>query len=76
MTEHVATKHKLRDTPLKSDLAALFERCNLSDTERKLMEMYYLQHKDMRFVADSIGCTEKTAIRWHGKALRKISKMI
>ena len=76
MTDHVATKHKLRDAPLKADLADLFERCNLSDTERRLLELYYLGHKDMRYIADDLGCTEKTAIRWHGKAIRKISRMI
>ena len=76
LTEHISTKHKLQDVGSLSLFEQILAQTTLNDEEKHFLRMYYIEKRDLRFIADSIGMTEKTASRYHRKILRTIAKII
>ena len=67
------TRRKLRDIELSDDFERLLDQCTLSETDKRLLRMHYLEQKDFRFIGDALGYSEKTMQQRHKTALRKLS---
>ena len=73
MSHHIETRRKLQEVPLVSEFEAILKLCTLSDEDKNILRMHYIQKKDFRYIADSLGYSEKTIKQRHKDALRKIS---
>ena len=48
----------------------------LSDIDKEIFRMHYLEEKDFSFIADHFGYSESGIKKRHRKALNKLSKII
>lgn len=55
---------------------ALLEECTISQEEKELMRLHYLENKDFCYIGDQLGYSEITMKRWHKKILRKLNKVL
>ena len=76
MTEHIKTRKKLKDITLVTAFEDLLAQCTLSDTDKEILRMHYLQEKEISFIGDMLGFSEATIKQRHRKALKKISNLI
>ena len=53
MTNHIKTKHKIQSIGSKMKFNELMDELILSDTEKQLMQMFYVEKKDMNYIADT-----------------------
>ena len=49
------TRRKLRDIELSDDFERLLNQCTLTETDKNLLRMHYLDEKDFRFIGDALG---------------------
>lgn len=75
MSEHIDTRRKIQDISSVKTFEELLENCILTDEDKMLMRLHYLNGKDFRFIGDSLGFLESTIKRRHKKILQKLNKM-
>jgi RNA polymerase sigma factor (sigma-70 family) len=76
MTEHVATRRKLKEIPRIATFQQILDESTLTDLEKEIITLHYLEDKDYRYIGDKLGFSETTVKRKHQKALKKISKIL
>jgi RNA polymerase sigma factor (sigma-70 family) len=76
MTEHVATRRKLKEIPRIATFRQVLDESTLTEQEKEIITLHYLDDKDYRFIGDKLGFSETTIKRKHQKALKKISKIL
>ena len=76
MSEHIETRKKIKDIADISSFNSLLNATTLSDTDKKLLQLHYIQGKDFRYIGDMLGYSESTIKKKHRKILRKISKVL
>lgn len=76
MTDHIRTRQKLKDICLIDTFDGLLEQCTLSDTDKQLLRLHYIQEKDFRYIGDTLGYSEATIKARHKKALRKLGSLL
>jgi DNA-directed RNA polymerase specialized sigma subunit len=55
----------------------LLDSCTLSDEDKQIVKMYYLQNKSIGcYIADILGYSESNIKKRHNKILNKLSKLI
>lgn len=75
-SEHIETRNKLRDIASITAFNDLLDTCTLTDEDKELLRLHYLQGKDFRFIGDVLGFAESTVKKRHRKALRKLNKVL
>ena len=75
MTDHIKIKHKLKEIASIVDFDTLLDQSTLSDTDKRILRLHYLEEKDFRYIGDTLGFSEYTIKQRHRKALKKIDKM-
>lgn len=73
---HIETKHKLKEIPLVDEFERILDACTLSEINKQILRMYYIQEKDFGYIADELGFSIDTVKQRHRKALKKISNVI
>lgn len=73
MTAHIETRRKLKDISLVSDFEHLLGLCTLSEEDKDILRLHYIQGKDFRFIGDTLGYAERTIKARHKRALKKLS---
>lgn len=76
MTEHIKTRNKLKEIVEIQTFSDLLDRCILSEEDRRIMELHYLQDKDLRYIADLLGYSEGTIKKRHRKVLKKLKQIL
>ena len=76
MSEHIDTRKKVQEIPDVSSFNDLINNATLSDTDKEILKMHYIDGKDFRFIGDTLGFSESTIKRHHKKALVKLSKLL
>ena len=76
MSEHIDNRRKLQGIASISTFKDILDQTILSDEEKHLIVLHYLENKDFRYIADMLGYSETTIKRKHKKALNKISKIL
>jgi DNA-directed RNA polymerase specialized sigma subunit len=76
MTHHIDIKHKVQQIPSKLEFNSLLENSMLSDKEKQLMQMYYVEHKDFGYIADELGYSKAGIIKMHKRILKRIEALI
>jgi DNA-directed RNA polymerase specialized sigma subunit len=75
MSEHIDTRRKIQDISSVKTFEELLENCILTDEDKTLMRLHYLNGKDFCFIGDLLGFSESTIKRRHKKILQKLNKM-
>lgn len=74
MTEHIKTKRKLKED-IKT-FADIMKSPYISEEEKNLLNMIYIDKKDYRLIGDTIGISESTVKKRHKDLIKKISKIL
>lgn len=76
MSDHIKTRNKLKSIPKVSTFMELLDSCTLSDEDKKIIKMHYVQGKNLSYIADMLGYSESTIKKKHKKILYKLSKIL
>lgn len=75
MSEHIDTRKKLKEIADISSFTSLINSSTLSDTDKQILVLHYIEDKDFAYIGDMLGFSEPTIKRRHKQALKKISKL-
>jgi DNA-directed RNA polymerase specialized sigma subunit len=76
MTEHIKTRNKIKAISKIKTFNDLMDAIIISDEDRKIMELHYLQEKDFNYIADIMGYSEITVKKRHAKIIKRIGKIL
>lgn len=76
MTEHIKTKKKIKQIGSKVEFQSLLDGAILSDKERQMMELYYVQRKDFDYIADTLVYSKAGIQKMHQRVLKRIEALI
>lgn len=76
MSEHTETRRKLKEIPRKAIFDALLEQSTLSEQDKQILRLHYLEDKNFSYIADLLGYAETTIKKRHSKALSKLNKLL
>lgn len=75
-SEHIETGRKLKQKASVADFEEILSRCAISDNEKKVLRMHYVQKQDFQFIGDTLGVSKWTAMQWNRAAIEKLSKVL
>lgn len=73
---HLETRAKLKAIPRRSTFNALLEDSTLDDIDKQILQLHYLEHKDLMWIAVELGYSEATIKARHRNALRKLGPLL
>ena len=76
MSTHIETRKKVKEIADISSFNDLINRTTLSDIDKQILVLHYIQEKDFRFIGDMLGFSESTIKKRHKKILVKLSKVL
>lgn len=76
MTKHMKIKNKVKQINSKTVFNELLEDCMLSEKEKQLMKMYYIEQKDFDYIADILGYSKAGVLKMHNRILNKLETLI
>lgn len=76
MSDHIDTRKKLKEIPRKAYFDALLEQSTLSEEDKQILRLHYLEDKSLGYIADILGYAETTVKKRHRKALSKLNKLL
>lgn len=76
MTDHMRVKAYLQSIGKTSELRAILESYILSDEDRLIMEMLYIERKPMDYVADVLGFSVSCVKKRHHRILSRMSNYL
>lgn len=75
MTDHVKIKHKIKAIADVRDFESLLRVSMLSEEDKELLRLYYVNGKNFAFVADTLGYSETYIKKRHKAAILKLNKL-
>lgn len=75
-SQHINTRRKIKEISEIKTFEDLIGRCILSEDEKQILNLHYLQEKDFRYIGDVLGFAESTIKKKHGKILKKLNKIL
>lgn len=72
MTEHIKTKRYLRSIRTIAEFEKLLNTFVLSDEEKKILRMYYIDKKDLMYIGDILGYSGSGIQKKHVEILQKM----
>ena len=75
-SEHIKTRNKVKEIASITTFNELLDACTLTDEDKEILKMHYLQGKDFRYIGDTLGFSESTIKKRHKKALQKLNKLL
>ena len=76
MTNHVKTRNELKQINKKADFNELLESAVLSEREKEVMRLYYLDKKDFGYIADILGYSKAGIVKMHKRILKRLETLI
>lgn len=76
MTEHIRTRHKVKDINTPKEFDDILSGVILSDEDKQILRMHYIGRDSLMEIAMKMGYSERTVKRRHKSALRKIAKIL
>ena len=76
MSKHIDTRKKLKGIADISSFTSLINSSTLSDNDKKILYLHYIDEKDFRFIGDMLGYSESTIKKKHRKILAKLGKLL
>lgn len=75
-SEHIETGRKLKQIAARLEFEEILDRCALSEEEKKIVWMHYLEKLDFNSIAKDMKMAESTARKWNRDAVAKISRIL
>ncbi len=69
-------QHKLEDIAEMRTFEDLINSLTISEEDKRIMELHYLEDKSFSFIADTLGYSESWVKKKHLKILKKVSKCL
>lgn len=69
-------KHKIQGIGDIRTFKQLLERLMVTDEDKQILTMIYVEHKTLAYIADIMGYSEATIKNRHKRCLRLIAKII
>lgn len=76
VSEHVATRRKLKAIPNIHSFDALLDCSTLSDKDKTILRMVYIEEKTFSCIGDFLGYSESTVKKRHSNAVSKLKKLL
>ena len=76
MTKHMEIKEKVKSIDKKSTFNEILDESMLSEKEKALMRMYYIDKQDFGYIADTLGYSKIGALKMHKRILTKIESLL
>lgn len=75
MSKHIETRRRIQSIADISSFNDLLNKSTLSDEDKLLLKLHYIQGKDFRYIGDMLGYAESTIKKKHRKILAKLNKL-
>lgn len=75
-SEHIKTRNKIKEIASVTTFNDLIDMCMITEEDKELLRLHYLQGKDFRYIGDKLGFAESTIKKRHRKALQKLNKLL
>ena len=75
-SEHIKTRGKIKSIANVTTFNDLLDSCTLTEEDKELLRLHYLNGKDFRYIGDKLGFAESTIKKRHRKALQKLNKIL
>lgn len=76
MSSHIETRNKIKEIPKVSTLMELLDSCTLTEEDKTIIKMHYVQGKNLAYIGDILGYSESTIKKKHKRILNKLSKIL
>lgn len=76
MSKHMEIKERIKSINEKSAFTGLLDDSMLSEKEKTLMRMYYIDKNDFNFIADELGYSKAGILKMHKRILEKIESLL
>lgn len=76
MRYNKATQHSLKEIPDIKTFEELIEQLTISEEDKTLMRLHYIEDKNFAYIADVLGYSESWVKRKHLRILKKLNKII
>lgn len=76
MSKHIETRKKVKEIADISSFTSLINSTTLSDTDKSILRLHYIDHKDFRYIGDMLGYSESTIKKKHRKILAKLGRIL
>lgn len=73
---HIETRRYLRQIANVATFNEVINAVILSEQEKQLMQLHYIDKQDFRFIGDKLGLSESSVKRKHREILRTIERYI
>lgn len=75
MSLHIDTRRKIKAIPDIKGFDDLLNKSTLTDEDKIILRLHYLQGKDFRYIGDMLGYAEVTIKKRHARSLSKLNKL-
>lgn len=75
MTKHVKVKHEVQKIT-KTAFNEILDEAMLSENEKSMMRMYYIERKDLGYIADTLGYSKAGILKMHQRILKRIESLL
>lgn len=76
MKYNKGTQHSLKEIPDIKTFEELIEQLTISEEDKTLMRLHYIEGKNFAYIADVLGYSESWIKRKHLRILKKLDKII
>lgn len=72
----LSTRQKMKDVGSFSTLQELLENSTLSELDKKIVIMHYVEEKNFGYIGDELGYSESGVKKRHKRILRKLGQLL
>ena len=76
MTNHIEARRKLRQICEVEEFEQILKQCILTEDERTILRLHYLEGKNLAYIGDVLGWSESTVKAKHRKILKKLNNFL
>lgn len=76
MRYNKSTQHNLKEIPDIKTFEELIEQLTISEEDKTLMRLHYIEDKNFAYIADVLGYSESWVKRKHLRILKKLDKIL
>ena len=76
MKYNKSTQHNLEEIPDIKTFEELIEQLTISEEDKTLMRLHYIENKNFSYIADVLGYSESWVKRKHLRILKKLDKIL
>lgn len=76
MTNHIEACRKLQQICEVEEFEQILKQCILTEDERTILRLHYLEGKNLAYIGDVLGWSESTVKAKHRKILKKLNNFL